>query len=51
MTKEIEKFIIESFSYDCGKHIYLGRFETKELAHDYYIRAAEKYFGQFARTE
>lgn len=35
----------------CGKHIYLGRFETKELASDYYIRAAEKYFGQFARIE
>jgi hypothetical protein len=32
-----------------GKRIFLGRFARPEEAHDVYIKAAERYFGQFAR--
>lgn len=33
-----------------GRHIYLGRFDTKEEAGAAYDRAALKYFGEFARA-
>ncbi|MCK9369482.1 AP2 domain-containing protein [Candidatus Dojkabacteria bacterium] len=31
-----------------GRHIYLGRFKSKELAAEAYNQAAIKYFGEFA---
>lgn len=33
-----------------GKHLHLGRFDTREEAGDAYDAAAAKYFGQFARV-
>lgn len=33
-----------------GKQIYLGRYETPEAAHEAYVEAARKYFGEFARA-
>ena len=33
-----------------GNESHLGLFETKEEAHAAYVRAAEKYFGEFARA-
>jgi hypothetical protein len=33
------------------KHIHLGYFVDPKAAHDAYIKAAIKYFGEFARTE
>jgi hypothetical protein len=33
-----------------GRHIRLGRFDTREDAHAAYVAAAKKYFGEFARA-
>lgn len=33
-----------------GKSIYLGRFNSKYAAHEAYVRAAAKYFDEFARA-
>jgi len=33
-----------------GKRHYLGRFTTEEAAHDAYVTAAQKHFGQYARA-
>lgn len=32
-----------------GKLIHLGNFETKEAAHDAYVQAAKRLFGEYAR--
>lgn len=32
-----------------GKAVYLGTFETPELAHNAYVEAARKHYGEFAR--
>lgn len=32
------------------KQMYLGRYRSKEVAHNAYVAAAEKYFGKFARS-
>jgi hypothetical protein len=34
-----------------GRKIHLGTFATPEAAHDAYVAAARKLFGEFARTE
>lgn len=33
-----------------GKHICIGYFKTKELAHEAYCKAAKKYFGEYANN-
>jgi hypothetical protein len=33
-----------------GRAIHLGRFQSAEQAHDAYVAAARKYFGDFARA-
>ena len=34
-----------------GRTIHLGRFTTPQEAHDAYLKAARKLFGEFARAE
>jgi hypothetical protein len=34
-----------------GKLVALGRHDSPELAHQFYVEAARKYFGEFARSD
>ena len=46
--KERSKYV--AFIKHCGKHIYLGRYNKLTDAADAYMKAAQKYFGEFANA-
>lgn len=49
-VKKSRKVYCAQIMFD-GENIYLGTYKTPELAHEAYVQASKKYFGEFARTE